>query len=141
MLQKREIETMLNINGVSLTAPDSEIRAVFERARYTDSEINVMFMMLRGTAPVLPGEFEDLEKAMRMDKGLKPGQVSALLGIQMDVDVDEFGFRKSSKPKLSIMQMVLIGVLAMTLVGGGLYAAMYYTKIGPFHPTSAHILP
>ena len=138
MMQKKEIETMLALNGIALDGSEIEIRAVFERAGYTESESDILLAMLRGTAPVGPSKLENIQKAMRMDKPLKPGEVAQLLGIDMDVAVDETGSRKSKIQKLTAAQIFIIIVISTVLVISGLFGAMYYFKIGEFHPSVEH---
>jgi hypothetical protein len=128
MMQKKEIETMLALNGIALDGSEIEIRAVFERAGYTESESDTLLAMLRGTAPVIPSKLDNIQKSMRMDKPLKPGEVAQLLGIDMDVDVDETGSRKSRIQKLTAVQIFLIGLVSSMLVLAGLFGAMYYFK-------------
>ena len=47
MLQKKDIETILKINGVSAVAPDEEIRTVLLSARYNNDEVDTAIMVLR----------------------------------------------------------------------------------------------
>ncbi len=76
-----------------------------------------------------------LNKMFRTDKSLHPKEVSALLGI--DVEVSEVRIETHRKRNPSVLQNVIVIILAVLLGTGGLLYAMYEAQAGIFHPTVA----
>ena len=86
MVKKKDIETILKINGVETTAPDEEIRSVLLSARYNKDEVDTAIMVLRENMLTHETRVNGLHKIFRSDEGLKPAEISALLGIEVDID-------------------------------------------------------
>lgn len=135
MLQKKDIETILKINGVNGSAPDEEIRSVLLSARYNDDEANTAIMVLRENTVTHQTRVEGLHKVFRSNEALKPAEISTLLGI--DVQIDEVIARRNRTRELTTGQTVMITVLAMILAAAGVFIAMYVHEVGFFHPTAS----
>jgi hypothetical protein len=135
MLQKKDIETILKINGVSPSSPDEEIRSVLLSARYNNDEVDTAIMVLRENVNTHQTRVDGLHKIFRTDEGLKPAEISSLLGI--DVQVDEVTVRSNRNRELSLTQQLLIAILALILALTSVGFAMYYYEVGMFHPTAS----
>jgi len=96
VLQKKQIETILKINGVNPTAPDEEIRSVLLSARYNDDEIDTAIMVLRENVNTKESHVDGLHKVFRTNETLKSQEISSLLGI--DVEIDDLPYF-TEKPK------------------------------------------
>lgn len=135
MLQKKDIETILKINGVSVGAPDEEIRSVLLSARYNDDDIDTAIMVLRENTKTHQTRVDGLHKIFRSDEGLKPAEISALLGIE--VEVDEVTIDRNKNREMSYIQTTIVTLLAVGLALAGVFTAMYVYKVGAFHPTAS----
>lgn len=78
-----------------------------------------------------------LNTLYRSDQSLKPQEVSALLGI--DIDVPEVRVEVHKRRAPSLVQNILVIVFAILLGLGGLMYAMYDAQAGIFHPTVAFL--
>lgn len=135
MLQKKDIETILKINGVSVVAPDEEIRSVLLSARYNNEEVDTAIMVLRENIKTHQTRVDGLHKIFRSDEALKPAEISALLGI--DVQIDEINIRKERERETSFLQSSIVAVVATFFALMGVIIAMYVYEVGIFHPASA----
>lgn len=78
-----------------------------------------------------------LNTLYRTDQSLKPHEVSALLGI--DIEVSEVRVEVHKKRTPSLLQNILVIIFAILLGVGGLMYAMYDAQAGIFHPTVAFL--
>mgnify|MGYP000950013062 CR=1 FL=1 len=74
----------------------------------------------------------------RTDQSLKPHEVSALLGI--DIEVNEVHVEVRQKKAPGLIHNIIVIIFAVLLGLGGLVYAMYDAQAGIFHPTVA-LLP
>ncbi len=135
MLQKKDIETILKINGVSAVAPDEEIRTVLLSARYNNDEVDTAIMVLRENMKTHQTKVEGLHKIFRTDEALKPSEISALLGI--DVQIDEITTPQDSSRENNFFQSSLVVIFATVFAVIGVVIAMYVYEVGIFHPVAA----
>lgn len=133
MIDKQQVETLLRIHGIMPTAPDEEIRSILLSAQYNDEEINSALLVLRESKDHKMTRLDGLHKIYRTDSGLLPGEVSALLGIEVDVSDEEVRHHRQ-RQATGAQNFIILGV-AITLAVGGLMYAMYSHGSGPFHPT------
>jgi hypothetical protein len=83
MINRRQVENILKINGVTPTSADQEIRSVLLSARYNKDEVDSAIMVLRQNVKTNETTVEGLHKVFRTDLALKPSEVSDLLGVQI----------------------------------------------------------
>lgn len=133
MLKRNDIETILQINGVSPTDSDEEIRSVLLSARYNNQEVDTAMMILRENNVTHETRVDGLHKIFRSDDSLKPEEISALLGI--DVEVDQVRIKQSRHLQVSTAQSMLVVLFALVLALAGVFISMYVYKVGAFHPT------
>jgi len=132
MLQKKEIETMMAVNGLSPNATNEEVMAMLQRTGYDQAEINLAMTMFRGNEPVSPEPFEKVQHKLLLNESLKPGEVSALLGIEVGVELDEKGSYKKKRQDVTVGYVLAVSLLAILFVSLALFTAMYLNKMGPF---------
>lgn len=133
MIDRSQVETLLRIHGVSPTSPDEEIRSILLSAQYNNDEVNGALMVLRENKDNRTSRIDGLHKLYRTDKSLLPGEVSALLGIE--VEVSEVEVKNHRVRTTSGAQNFIMLAFALILAVGGLMYAMYSHGSGPFHPT------
>jgi hypothetical protein len=131
-MQKQDIETILKINGVSPEAPDEEIRSVLLSARYNNDEVDTAVMVLKENTKTHQTRVDGLHKVFRSDEALNPQEISALLGIE--VEVKEINVEKKNRREMSTIQSVFVGVVATIIAVSGIMFAMYVNHVGIFHP-------
>jgi len=136
VLQKKQIETILKINGVNPTAPDEEIRSVLLSARYNDDEIDTAIMVLRENVNTKESHVDGLHKVFRTNETLKSQEISSLLGI--DVEIDDLPYF-TEKPK-EVHWNVRVFFVTLTIVVAivGVFIAMYVKEVGIFFPSSSN---
>jgi hypothetical protein len=134
MLQKKDIEAILKVNGVLPTSPEEEIRSVLISARYNNEDIDTAVMVLRENTVTNKTRVDGLHKIFRSDDALRPSEISALLGI--DVEVDHLSIRRNASRDMSIIQNAIVTVVAIVLAIFGVTLAMYSYQVGVFHPSS-----
>ncbi len=132
-MNKREIETILKINGFDQSASDDQVRAVLLSARYTQEEVSEAISALRDTKSSAKEKL-GLHRVFYSDTHLQPSEISGLLGV--DISVDAPISRHSSRSTVSIVQFVLIWFFSVVFAVSGILFYMYLNQIGLFHPTS-----
>jgi hypothetical protein len=130
-MQKSDIEKILKINGVSASSPDEEIRSVLLSARYKNDEVDTAIMVLRENVKTHQTRVDGLHKVFRSDEALNPAEISALLGIE--VQIDDVLVRRRRSREMSFVQLIFISVFATVLAVAGIMFTMYVNKVGPFH--------
>lgn len=134
MTDKRHIESILKVNGLSPTAPDEEIRSVLLSARFNDDEVDTALMILRENVKTNVTRVDGLHKVFRTDGALKPAEVSRLLGIDVEIDKD-VSLRNDPK-RFSVFELVLLSLVSSLVAVVCLLMYMYSEDIGLFHPSS-----
>jgi hypothetical protein len=133
MIDKRHVESLLHLHGMSPTSPEEEIRSVLLSAQYDSKEIDTAITVLRQNTSDNTSRLEGLHKIYRTDQGLKPNEVSELLGI--DINVSALEIKNHRARGMTGGEYFIVLSLALVLAFGGLLYAMYEHETGPFHPT------
>ncbi len=131
MFEKRDIETILKINGLSISAKEEDIREILKGAKYSSNEVEAALMVLRGE--VNPKEIpkDSFHKILRSDESLSPSEINSLLGITVNIDTLEVKREIENTSKL--WQLFTSIVLALLLAFSILVLFMYLHRVGPFH--------
>lgn len=137
MLDRKHLERVLKINGVSPTAADEEIRAVLLSAHYRDDEVDMALMVLRENTETKATRVDSLHKLMHTDQTLSAKEISRLLGIE--VVVPTMGRPRQMRPgeHSSLAQRTAVAILSVVVALIGIGLAMYILEFGVFHATAA----
>jgi hypothetical protein len=135
MIKRDQIESVLKINGVQPTSPDEQIRSVLLSARYTKDEVDTAIMVLRENTKTNKTRVDGLHKIFRTNEGLRPDEISQLLGIEVNLSERVESYDREGGRDFSQFQNVIIGFLSFTLAILGLVFYMYIYKIGIFYPS------
>ncbi len=138
MTDRRHIESILKVNGLAPTAPDEEIKSVLLSARFNKDEVDTALMILRENVKTNETRVDGLHKVFRTDGGLKPAEISKLLGIDVEL-TDAESVRTNSK-RFSLLELVLLSVASSLLAIVCLLMYMYSEGIGWFHPSSGPVI-
>ena len=131
MIDRSAIESLLKIQGITANSPEEQIRAVLVEAKYEADEINSVIITLQNTICEDSTHKDGLYKIYRTDKNLKPIEITALLGI--DVDVSNWQEGNHRKQGVSTAHFYLILGITILLALGGIMFAMYLNGTGPFY--------
>ena len=121
MVQRAQIEHILQLNGMSKTAPDEHIRALLSRARWSAEDIEQAITLLRTkTDTPQKNKVPDRHKVFHTDEKLSPDAIISLLGVEMTVhekQLSAFGRqRRSTTAVPSVLQYIGIGLIVSALV-------------------------
>jgi hypothetical protein len=135
MMKREQIESVLKVNGVEATSPDEHIRSVLLSARYSKDEVDTAIMVLRENVKTNKTRVDGLHKVFRTNEGLRPDEISQLLGIDVDLNervlYDDVDVKHASR-----MQNLIIYFLSFALAVLGLAFYMYIYRVGIFHPST-----
>ncbi len=134
MADKKQIESILRVNGLGVSAPDEEIRSLLISARFDDDEIKAALVVLRENTVTNETRVDGLHKVFRTDKHLQPKEISKLLGI--DISVEDTISKKEKKRHLSYFELALVVFVSFLLAALFILLYMYSQDIGIFHPAS-----
>lgn len=137
MVKRNQIEAILKMNGVEPTSPDEVIRSVLLSARYSENEVDTALMVLRENTKTNKTRVDGLHKVFRTNEGLKPDEISQLLGIEMNVSerIEYNDDEDGSDVTFTNFQKITILILAFTITIVGFIFYMYIFKIGFFYPS------
>jgi hypothetical protein len=135
MMKREQIESVLKINGVEPTSADEEIRSVLLSARYSKDEVDTAIMVLREDTKTKKTRVDGLHKVFRTNEGLRPDEISQLLGIEVNLN-RRVPDDTSELNRMSALQNVIIWVLSALIAVLGLVFYMYIYKVGIFHSST-----
>lgn len=134
MIDKKHIESILRINGLGESAPDEQIRSVLLSASYNNDEVEAAMVVLRENTATSKTRVDGLHKVFRSDQALKASEISALLGI--DIDVSEKVEGGVNARRYSLLHIIIIWFVSLLIATTGLIYYMYIQQTGFFHPAS-----
>lgn len=139
MLEKRNIEAFLKVNGIPPTAKDEEIRSVLLSARWNNNEVDTALMVLKENTTNNETHVDTLHKVFNSDDRLSSSEITKLLGIDVslsDNDVSDI----NKKHQLSQNSTALITfVLSIIIAASSIGYLMFKEKAGVFHPSEKTI--
>ncbi len=137
MLERAQVERLLKLNGVDVTAADEEIKSVLLSARWGEKDVETALLILKENTQSHETYVDSVHKLFQSEQKLKPETITALLGIDLLVSKESLNF--SGKPitrKLSFFQIIQIIFISTLLATLSLTALMWYFEVGFFHITS-----
>ncbi len=136
MLERSNIEQLLRINGVDVSAPDEEIKSILISARWHKDDVETALMVLRENTKDHTTHVDTLHKVFQTDEKLNSETISALLGIDVVIPPHKIESSKvHQKIGMSAGQIIQIALVSIcfALIAG--IASMMYLQIGVFHIT------
>lgn len=137
MIAKDQVIALLEIHGMSIHSSDNEIRTVLLSAQYENDEIETAIISLRTdpeTADANDIKRQGLHKIFFTDQGLRPHEVSALLGIDIEVNQITAKNIELNQRGSFYLNLIIFG-LAIFFAIGALAYGMYISGLGPFTNT------
>lgn len=133
MIEKRNVEAFLKVNGIPPTAKDEEIRSVLLSARWNNNEVDTALMVLKENVKSNETHVDTLHKVFNTDDRLSSSEISKLLGIDVSLSDREVGDinkkHQLSKNSTAFLTLVLSIIIAVSSIG----YLMYKEKAGVFH--------
>lgn len=133
MINREQVEAILKINGVAPGSASEEIRSVLLSARYSHDEVDTAIMVLREDTKTNKTRVDGLHKIFRTSEALTPGEISQLLGIEVEINQDQ-PVLHANEQKVSGMQFMAVWFLSLSIAVGGIFGYMYIVQVGVFHP-------
>lgn len=134
MIDKKQIEQLLHVNGLHAQSDDSEIRAVLQASRYGDEEIIAVLDCLKQSGETSEKAIEGsgTNKLFRTGERLQPAEISQLLGVE--VTVDEVILAEPDAVNVPVARLILLWLASVVIAAALVMGYMYTEKIGVFHP-------
>jgi hypothetical protein len=133
MIEKRNVEAFLKVNGIPPTAKDEEIRSVLLSARWNNNEVDTALMVLKENTKSNETHVDTLHKVFNSDDRLSSAEISKLLGIDVnlsDNDVTDINKKHQlSQNSTAVITFILSIIIAVSSIG----YLMYKEQAGVFH--------
>ncbi len=139
MIEKRNVEAFLKVNGIPPTAKDEEIRSVLLSARWNNNEVDTALMVLKENMVNNETHVDTLHKVFNSDDRLSSAEITKLLGI--DVNLSDHNFADINKKynqtlnHSALITLILSVVIAVSSIG----YLMYQEQAGVFYDTGKSI--
>lgn len=134
MIDRRHIEQILRLNGLTPTAADEEIRSVLISARWHREDVETAITVLRENVNTHKSRVDTLHDVFLTDKKLSPEAIHSLLGIDMEVNTSELETLRQSRRNVYMWQMISIFLIATSVAAVFILFMMYSQGIGFFYP-------
>jgi hypothetical protein len=133
MIDKRNIEAFLKVNGIPPTAKDEEIRSVLLSARWNNNEVDTALMVLKENTVSNETHVDTLHKVFNSDDRLSSAEITKLLGI--DVHLTELEDVSISRKHQIIenSSALIVFILSLLIAFSSIGYLMYKEKAGVFH--------
>ncbi len=135
MIERSHIEKFLQLNGVSPTAPDEEIKSVLISASWHEDDVNAAIMVLRENKDTSRARVDSVHRIFHTDEKLQPEMVSSLLGIDMGISSSDIAVRRAAKNGLTPGEVLRLMGISITLSVLSILFLMWYFEVGFFHIT------
>lgn len=136
MIEKRNIESFMRVNGIPATANDEEIRSVLISARWNENEVDTALMVLKENTTTKQTHVDTLHKVFNTDDRLNSQEISNLLGINVELtdrDVTKVNAKRARTERAQgLLSFGLSIVIALSSIG----YLMYQEKAGIFNESS-----
>lgn len=135
MIDRKHVEQILKLNGLTDTAPDEEIRSVLISARWNKEDVETAITVLRENVNTHKSRVDTLHDVFLTDKRLSPEAIHSLLGIDVQINANELENLRVSRRNLYRWQIISIFILALLISTISILAMMYLQGFGFFHPS------
>ena len=134
MIDRKHVEQILKINGLSSTAKDEEIRSILISAKWHQEDVDTALTVLRENKTTGDSRIDTLHNVFQSDKRLSPEAIESLLGIELDISSDDLRVLHAGRKDISFWQVISIIFYATILAFGSILTVMYVQQTGIFHP-------
>ncbi len=135
MIDRRHIEQILRLNGLTPTAADEEIRSVLISARWHKEDVETAITVLRENTTTHKSRVDTLHDVFITDKKLSPEAIQTLLGIDVEINSSELESLRKSRQSVYIWQIISIFMIAIAIAAIMIVFMMYSQQVGIFYPS------
>lgn len=135
MIDRRHIEQILRLNGLTPTAADEEIRSVLISARWHKEDVETAITVLRENTTTHKSRVDTLHDVFTTDKKLSPEAIQTLLGIDVEINSSELESLRKSRQSVYIWQVISIFMIAIAVAAIMIVFMMYNQQVGIFYPS------
>jgi hypothetical protein len=133
-MERSHIEKLLQINGVSPTAPDEEITSILISARWHQDDVKTALTILRENPETHEAHIDTIHDIFRSDSKLRPETISALLGVDVEIDPETLKGQPLSRKIMNEAGIAVnIAVVSLSVSLIFLLCAMWFMHMGIFH--------
>jgi hypothetical protein len=135
MIERKYVEQILKVNGISPTAPDEEIREVLISSKWNKDDVETALTVLRENIKTHVSRSDTLHNVFQSDQRLSPEAIQSLLGIDVELSANELKNKRQKMRTVSFWQAIGIIGYATLLAFGSILIVMYVQNFGVFHPS------
>ena len=135
MIDRRHIEQILRLNGLTPTAADEEIRSVLISARWHKEDVETAITVLRENTTTHKSRVDTLHDVFTTDKKLSPEAIQTLLGIDVEINSSELESLRKSRQSVYVWQVISIFMIAIAVAAIMIVFMMYNQQVGIFYPS------
>jgi hypothetical protein len=133
MIEKKNVEAFLKVNGIPPTAKDEEIRSVLLSARWNNNEVDTALMVLKENTKTNDTHVDTLHKVFNTDDRLSSAEISSLLGIDVYLSGEDVGDINKKRQGIEKLKTTMTLVLSLLIAFSSITYLMYREKAGFFH--------
>lgn len=131
MIDRKHIEDILKLNGVQPGAPDQQIKELLIRARWHEDDVETALVVLRENPKDKKQKIDAVHKIIHSNDKLAPETLSAILGI--DVEVNEVVERHRKSLQNAYRRQVLsLAAVSILLAVAFLTVSMGYLQFADY---------
>lgn len=131
MIDRKHIEDILKLNGVQPGAPDQQIKELLIRARWHEDDVETALVVLRENPKDKKQKIDAVHKIIHSNAKLAPETLSAILGI--DVEVNEVVERHRKSLQNAYRRQVLsLAAVSILFAAAFLTVAMGYLQFADY---------
>jgi hypothetical protein len=133
MIEKRNIEAFLKVNGIPPTAKDEEIRSVLLSARWNNNEVDTALMVLKENVKSNETHVDTLHKVFNSDDRLSSAEITKLLGIDVNLSDYEVEGVSQKRQLIENSSAFIVFILSLVIAFSSIGYLMYKERAGVFH--------
>ena len=136
MIEKRNVEAFLRVNGIPPTAKDEEIRSVLLSARWNNNEVDTALMVLKENIVNNKTHVDTLHKVFNSDDRLSSAEITKLLGIDVNLSDHNFADINHTYNRTLNHSALITLILSIIIAVSSIGYLMYKEQAGVFHHTN-----
>lgn len=133
MIEKRNVEAFLRVNGIPPTAKDEEIRSVLLSARWNNNEVDTALMVLKENVVSNETHVDTLHKVFNSDDRLSSAEITKLLGIEVNLSDHNFTDINHTYQKTLNHSALITLILSILIAVSSIGYLMYKEQVGFFY--------
>ncbi|MDA8596734.1 hypothetical protein N9L26_00150 [Candidatus Pacebacteria bacterium] len=132
MLDRKNIEQVLSVNGLDSEATDDEIKSLLVSARWHEDDIETALVVLRENPETHKQTVDSVHRTFAAGDRMSADTLNAILGIDVEVSKVSAEHHKELERayRSQVISLVFVSIVLGTLF---IMAVMWTTKMGLFY--------